>query len=74
MTHPSAVAANLDVDRLERADAALVVAEEPLGRDRIDALAAFFMGRRGPEDVGPLRPGIVHAVHGRLLQQLELVH
>ena len=34
-------------------------AEEPFGRHRVDPLAALFVRRRGPEDVGPLRPGVV---------------
>ena len=54
--------------------AALVVAEEPLGRSRIDALAAFFMGRRGPGRRWAIAARLSTCRIGRPLQQLELVH
>ena len=45
------------------------------GRDRVNAIAAFFVSRRGAEDVRPQRPRIVGgALIRRCRHQLELRH
>src|SRR5206468_1924664 len=61
--------------RTQRAHVAVVVSEETLGLDRVDALTALFVCRRDSHDVGPLRPRVAgRASVGWTGQDLELVH
>src|SRR5207247_4613850 len=70
---PAARAHHLDRLRLELLHAA-ALAEDALGRDRVDALAALLVRRGHAADVGPLRPRIGRrAGVGRARQQLELM-
>ena len=56
-------------------DMTVVVADEPLGGDREDTLAAFFVGLAGAEDIGILRPGVpVGTGFGRPGHDLKLVN
>ena len=64
----------LDLVRAQRAHVAVVVAEEALGVDAVDALAALLVRRRDAEDVGLRRPRIGRRARvGRPRQDLELV-
>ena len=59
---------------MQRRDAAVAVAGEALGRDRVEPLAAFFVRGRHAEDVRPRRPRIARRARvGRPRQQLELM-
>ena len=49
---------HLDLVRTQRAHVAVVVADEALGVHAVDALAALFVRRRHPEDVGERRPRV----------------
>ena len=66
---------HLDLVRPQRAHVAVVVGEEALGVDAVDALATLLVRRRHPEHVRPRgprvggRPGV-----GRSGHDLELVH
>ena len=71
---PAVLGLHLDLDGLQRLDAA-VLAQEPLGLDRVLAHAPFFVGRRDAEDVGPLGPGVGGGpVVGRSGHDLELMN
>ena len=65
---------HLDLVRPQRAHVAVVVADEALGVDREDPLAALFVGRRRALHQRPRRPRVgVGADVGRPGQDLELV-
>ena len=66
----------LDLVRAQRADVAVVVAEEALGVHRVDALAALFVrGRRRGRSSGTSATACASGrVVGRAGQDLELVH
>ena len=65
---------HLDLVGAQRAHVAVVVAEEALGVDAVDALAALLVRRRHPEDVRPRGPRVGgRARVGRAGQDLELV-
>ena len=64
---------DLEPDRLQGRDLA-VLAEEPAGVDRVFADAPLLVRGAGPEDVRPLRPGVVGLpVLGGLGVDLELI-
>src|SRR5690606_32717887 len=49
---------HLDANRLQPADVALAVVEEPDGADRVFPDTALLVGRGDLEGVPPLRPGV----------------
>ena len=64
----------LDPHRVQFLQSA-VASREGLGQHRVVADAALFVGRRRPQDHGPLGPGVVGgSLVGRLGQQFQLVH
>ena len=65
---------HLDLVGEQPAHVAGFVAEEALGVDAEDALAAFLVGGRHAVDHRPLRPGVVRSTRvGRAREDLELV-
>src|SRR5918996_2382228 len=56
---PAIYPVHLDEPKLERFEAAHFITDKAFSGDRIDPLAAFFMGGGNPVDIGPERPGII---------------